>query len=204
VSSTLVGLTTKYYFLSVCCCLQFVVLFVWGAPSDERTGLQFAVQSLNSPSRSEPETILYCLIRDSPNLGGQVPVFISPRKKVTQLYSRVLGSLYVLSYDSQCYGGGIPTLPQPGEPGQRMYIPQKQGGPLQSQSQFTTDGQSVNQYVLVPSLRGFRQIKLYYDCRSVGQSVLVSGTHLGPATNFFLLYSIILDSYEFNDVGGPL
>jgi hypothetical protein len=28
------------------------------------------------------------------------------------------------------------------------------------------------------------QIKLYYDRRSVGQSVLVSGTHLGPVTNF--------------------
>jgi hypothetical protein len=26
--------------------------------------------------------------------------------------------------------------------------------------------------------------KLYYDRQSVGQSVLVSGTHLGPATNF--------------------
>jgi hypothetical protein len=26
--------------------------------------------------------------------------------------------------------------------------------------------------------------KLCYDRRSVGQSVLVSGTHLGPATNF--------------------
>jgi hypothetical protein len=26
---------------------------------------------------------------------------------------------------------------------------------------------------------------LYYDQRSVGQSVLVSGTHLWPATNFF-------------------
>jgi hypothetical protein len=29
--------------------------------------------------------------------------------------------------------------------------------------------------------------KLYYDRQSVGQSVLVSGTHLGPATNFFPL-----------------
>jgi uncharacterized membrane protein len=38
VSSTLVGLATRYYFLSVCCCLKFVVLFLWGALSDERTG----------------------------------------------------------------------------------------------------------------------------------------------------------------------
>jgi hypothetical protein len=27
--------------------------------------------------------------------------------------------------------------------------------------------------------------KLYYDRQSVGQSVLLSGTHLGPANNFF-------------------
>jgi hypothetical protein len=33
--------------------------------------------------------------------------------------------------------------------------------------------------------------KLYYDRRSVWQSVLVSGTHLGPATNFPLLSLII-------------
>jgi hypothetical protein len=43
VSSTLVGLATTFYFLSECCCLKFAVLFLWGALSDERTGLQFAV-----------------------------------------------------------------------------------------------------------------------------------------------------------------
>jgi hypothetical protein len=43
VFSTLVGLATKYYFLSECCCLKFAVVFLWGALSDERTGLQFAV-----------------------------------------------------------------------------------------------------------------------------------------------------------------
>jgi hypothetical protein len=43
VSSTLVGLATRHYFLSECCCLKFAVLFLWGALSDENTGLQFAV-----------------------------------------------------------------------------------------------------------------------------------------------------------------
>jgi hypothetical protein len=62
VSSTLVGLVTRYYFLSECYCLKFAVLFLWGAISDERTGLQFAVQSLNGLSRAEPVAILYCLI----------------------------------------------------------------------------------------------------------------------------------------------
>jgi hypothetical protein len=100
VSSTLVGLATRYYFLSECCRLKFSVLFLWGALSDERTGLQFAVQSLNGPSRAEPVTILNCLIWDSPNLEGQVPIFISPRNRVVQLYPRALGH-YNFTY--QCY-----------------------------------------------------------------------------------------------------
>jgi hypothetical protein len=66
VSSTFVGLATRYYFLSECCCLKFAVLFLCGALSDERTGLQFAVWSLNGPSRSETVTILYCLNWDPP------------------------------------------------------------------------------------------------------------------------------------------
>jgi hypothetical protein len=43
VSNTLVGLATRYYFLSECCCLKFAVFYLLGALSDERTGLQFAV-----------------------------------------------------------------------------------------------------------------------------------------------------------------
>jgi hypothetical protein len=38
-------------------------------------------------------TIFYCLIWDSPNLEGQVPVFISPRNRMAQLYPRALGCL---------------------------------------------------------------------------------------------------------------
>jgi hypothetical protein len=37
------GLATRYYFLLECFCLKFAVLFLVGALSDERTGLQFAV-----------------------------------------------------------------------------------------------------------------------------------------------------------------
>jgi hypothetical protein len=57
VSSTLVGLANRYYFLSECCCLKLAVLFLWGALSDERTGLLFVVHSLNGPSRVEPVTL---------------------------------------------------------------------------------------------------------------------------------------------------
>jgi hypothetical protein len=43
VSSTLVGVATRCYFLSEGCCLKFAVLLLLGVLSDERTGLQFAV-----------------------------------------------------------------------------------------------------------------------------------------------------------------
>jgi hypothetical protein len=47
--------------------------------------------------------------------------------------------------------------------------------------------------------------KLHYDRQSVDQSVLVSGTHLGPATNFpHSLFDYFLDSFGFVDVGRPL
>jgi hypothetical protein len=53
------GLVTRYFFLSEGCCLKVALLLLWGALSDERTGMQFAVQSLNGPSHTEPITILY-------------------------------------------------------------------------------------------------------------------------------------------------
>jgi hypothetical protein len=106
VSSTLVGLATRYYFLSECCCLKFAVLYLLGALSEGRTGLQFAVQSLNGPSRAEPLTILYCLIWDSPNLERRLPYLYPPGTGWPSYTPRALGSLYVVSYDSQGYGGG--------------------------------------------------------------------------------------------------
>jgi hypothetical protein len=66
-------------------------------------------QSLSGPSSAELTTIFYCLIWDSSNLEGQVRIFISPRNRVAQLYPRALGSLFVASYDSLGYGGGILT-----------------------------------------------------------------------------------------------
>jgi hypothetical protein len=51
-------------------------------------------QSLSSPSPAELTAIFYCLIWDSSNLDSQIPVFISPRNRVAQLYPRALGSLF--------------------------------------------------------------------------------------------------------------
>jgi hypothetical protein len=50
-------------------------------------------QSLLGRSPTKLKTTFYCLIWDSPNLEGQVPVFISPRNRAAQFYPRALGSL---------------------------------------------------------------------------------------------------------------
>jgi hypothetical protein len=65
---------------------------------------------VRSQSRETHDHILLSQIRDSPNLEGQVPVFISPSGRVAQLDPHVPGSLFVASYDSQGYGGGIRLL----------------------------------------------------------------------------------------------
>jgi hypothetical protein len=62
---------------------------------------------LRFESRGTHDHILVSQIRDSPNMEGQVHLFISPRNRVAQLYPHALGSLFVTSYDSQGYGGGI-------------------------------------------------------------------------------------------------
>jgi hypothetical protein len=51
----------------------------------------------------------YLRLEAFPNLEGQVPVFISPRNRVTQLYPQALGSLFVAFYYTQGYGGATLT-----------------------------------------------------------------------------------------------
>jgi hypothetical protein len=60
-----------------------------------------------SESRETHDHILLSQIRDSPNLEGQGPVFISPRNRMARLYPQALCSLFIASYDSQGCGGGI-------------------------------------------------------------------------------------------------
>jgi hypothetical protein len=71
-------------------------------------GLASAVV-IGSESRGTQDHILLSQIRDSPNLEGQIPVFISLGNRVAQLCFQALGSLLVASYDSQSYDGGIWT-----------------------------------------------------------------------------------------------
>jgi hypothetical protein len=56
-----------------------------------------------------PQNSWHCLVWDSPNLGGLVPVFISLRNGVAQLYHRSMGSLFIATYDSQGYSEGVLT-----------------------------------------------------------------------------------------------
>jgi hypothetical protein len=66
-----------------------------------------SVVILGSESRGTHDHILLSQVRDSPNLEGQVPVFIYPRNRVARLYPQALGSFFVAFYDSQSSGGGI-------------------------------------------------------------------------------------------------
>jgi hypothetical protein len=70
-------------------CLKVAAMSLWGTLSDERTGLQFAVQSLNGPSRTEPITILYCLIWDSPNMEVEVTLRLTVSQSVSMSWYRV-------------------------------------------------------------------------------------------------------------------
>jgi hypothetical protein len=56
--------------------------------------------TLGSKSRRN-QTIFYCLIWDFLHLESHVPIFISLRNMVAQLYLWALGSLFIASYDSQ-------------------------------------------------------------------------------------------------------
>jgi hypothetical protein len=64
------------------------------------------------------------------------------------------------------------------------------------------EGRTTTGHAPTPCTRGSKS-KLYYDRRSVGQSVFVSDTRLGSATNILLFFSYLV-SCRFVDVGCPL
>jgi hypothetical protein len=73
------GLVTGYYtyFLSEGCCLKVSVLFLWSALSDERTGLQFTVQSKWFESRrTRNHTLL--LSETPPGWRARLPYLCPP------------------------------------------------------------------------------------------------------------------------------
>jgi hypothetical protein len=65
-------------------------------------------QSFLGQSPAGLMTTFYCLrFKTSSIPEGQVPVFISSRNRVAELYPQALGSPLVPSYESQRYSGGI-------------------------------------------------------------------------------------------------
>jgi hypothetical protein len=93
-------------------------------------------QSLLGGSPAELTALFCCLIWDSPNLEGQVPVFISARKRVTQFYPRALGygvrlKLYNIYRHSLC----------PTENTLRLYYKDKLYNALQSVVRVEVSGQ---------------------------------------------------------------
>jgi hypothetical protein len=86
-----VGPMTKFLLLSVS------GLLMSGTLSGERAGLSFTIavgprqHILGSESHGTHDHILLSQIGDSPNLEGEVHVFISPRNRAAQLYPKALG-----------------------------------------------------------------------------------------------------------------
>jgi hypothetical protein len=62
---------------------------------------------LRSESRETHGHILLSQIRDSPQPGGPGPRIYIPKNQGGPVIPKALGSLFVTSYDSEDYGGGI-------------------------------------------------------------------------------------------------
>jgi hypothetical protein len=82
--------------------------------------------------------------------------------------------------------------------------------PLQWKPYIVTCGRGLRQYTAVggitmgPCAMSESKPELYYDRQSVGQFILVSGTHLAPATNFSHFLIFFFYSFGFVDLGNPL
>jgi hypothetical protein len=99
-----------------CYCQTVAGLLMWGALSDERTGLSFTIAAgLRQGSHSQVlvprDSRPYFTISDSrlPQTWRARSPYLSPRNRVALLYPQALGSLFATSYDWQGYGGGIRT-----------------------------------------------------------------------------------------------
>jgi hypothetical protein len=185
-----------------CCC--------WSSP----------VQSCSGLSPTGLKIKFYCPNSwDSPKLEGQVPIFISPRNRVAQIYPPGTGLGRFINYAEYLYSQynlklnlHHCTANQRGRPtweNKKVIVTQRNvtaGHPLQkgrdTKTNWLTDCRS--QYNLnlnfSPSHNFFcdyDKSKLYYDWQAVVQSVLVSGTHLGPTTNFSFSLKFSLDSCGF-------
>jgi hypothetical protein len=84
-SSTLVGLATRYYFLSECCCLKFAVLYLLAALSDkiDKTAICSVITQYSESPRTRNHILLSHLRLPQP--GGTGPcIYIAFRNRMVQ------------------------------------------------------------------------------------------------------------------------
>jgi hypothetical protein len=91
-------------------------------------------QSFSGQSPAGRMTAFYFLRFETPPTWGSGPRIYIPRNRVAQLYPQALGFLFVASYNSQGYGGGIRPLLRRGW----------NSSESESESYVTTDGQSAS------------------------------------------------------------
>jgi hypothetical protein len=143
--------------------LKVAVLSLWGAPCDERTGLQFVVQSLRGLSRAEPITMLYCFIWDSPQPGGPGSHFYIPQEQGGPVLPLAIGFplrrlLRFAGLWWRC--SSPPPTWRARSPYIYIYIYIYPSGTewSSSKSKSRYDLRAVTQHVLVPGPRGFRGV----------------------------------------------
>jgi hypothetical protein len=134
-----------------------------------------------------------------PQPGGPGPVFISPRNRVAKLYPRALGTLFVASYDSHGYAGGILTFLNTGlkisvQITRPLYHTKYPSRTHRTIFTLTWPSPWIKPWTLVKSavkLLILVELSLPYRRRSVDQFVLVSVFPLGPLPDFILILTLM-------------
>jgi hypothetical protein len=177
---------------------------------------------LGSESRGIRGHILLCRIRGSSNLEGQVPIFIFPRNRVSQLYPRHWVSFS--SPSTTCRA----TVEVFDHTSTRDWLGSQNQSETQSQSYVTTDGQSLSLGV-EPHLGLKTRSLLLFDsyglvfmgrplwrqdgsvfcicCWSLPAQSFSGPSPLGLATRFYCLRletSLFVASYDSQGHGGGI
>jgi hypothetical protein len=146
---------TRFYFFQT-----VTGVLMWGALSEERTGLYFTIAAGSRQSPAGLMTIFYCLRFGIPNLDGQVSIFLCPRNRVDQVLgaSNSLPYLTVQVWDSPNLEGQVRVFISPRNKVDHLY-PQVLGASNllpycliwapptwigQGQGYITTNSQSVS------------------------------------------------------------
>jgi hypothetical protein len=152
-----VGLVTRYYFLSECCCQKFAVLFLWSALTDEERGSAICsvITQWSESRRTRNHTLLSHLRLPQP--GGSGSHIYIPQGTGWPSYTSGIGlplcCLLRLAWLWWRYSNPPPTWKP-----RSLYTNIYPSGTGCSSLKSRYDRQSVNQYGLVPSPRGITGI----------------------------------------------